>query len=121
LKVLQSGGTGSISTSPSGITNCSSSPCTGTFAAGTQVTVTATPPNNYKISNWSGCASVTAQNACVVKVNSNPTTVTVSYISSSTTTTTTTMRVCGGNGQACCPGSKCNSGLRCYSGNSCKP
>ncbi len=67
LTVTSTGpGSGTITSSPAGI-NCPTT-CTAKFAAGTQVTLTATPGTSFEFSGWSGACS--GPGACTVSVNS---------------------------------------------------
>jgi subtilase family serine protease len=58
-------GSGSVTSSPSGI-NCPST-CSANFAAGTQVTLTATPTGDSNFSGWGGACSGVGN--CVVTMN----------------------------------------------------
>jgi len=49
---------------------CSSSRCTGTYANGTPVTITATPDTDYTFTGFTGCVS-TSGNTCTVHMTSN--------------------------------------------------
>ena len=60
--------TGTVTSDVAGI-NCGSV-CSAKFDAGTNVTLTATPPAGKTFVNWSGACSGTA-NICAVTVNSN--------------------------------------------------
>jgi hypothetical protein len=60
-------GTGTVTSSPAGI-SCPST-CTGTFAIGTQVTLTAAPGTNFLFGGWSGACTGTS--TCMLTVNSN--------------------------------------------------
>lgn len=60
-------GSGTVSSSPSGL-SCANS-CSGSFASGSVITLTATP-NGSAFGGWSGCDSVSGQ-ACTVTLNSN--------------------------------------------------
>jgi hypothetical protein len=69
LTVLSAGpGTGTVSSSPSGI-SCPST-CIASFSSGTSVTLGATPGSESVFGGWSqgGCAGTSA---CVVALNSN--------------------------------------------------
>ena len=77
-------GTGTITSSPSGI-NCGST-CSSSFAAGTAVTLTATPASGSAFTGWSGACSGTG--ACTVTMNSAQT-ATATFASSSSTAPTT--------------------------------
>jgi phospholipase C len=67
LTVTSTGpGSGTITSSPAGI-NCPTT-CSAKFAAGTQVTLTATPGTSFEFSGWSGACS--GPGACTVSVNS---------------------------------------------------
>jgi phospholipase C len=71
LTVTTSGaGTGTVTSSPSGI-SCPSS-CSASFAIGTQVTLMATPTSGFNFAGWngSGCSGV---DTCVVTLNTNQT------------------------------------------------
>lgn len=50
---LSSGGNGTVSSSPSGISNCSST-CSADFSPGTGVSLIANPNTHYRLSHWSG-------------------------------------------------------------------
>lgn len=63
-------GAGTVSSSPAGI-SCGST-CSHSFAAGTSVTLTATPASGFAFSSWSGCSSSTG-NTCVVNLSSDRT------------------------------------------------
>lgn len=60
-------GTGTVTSSPAGI-SCPGT-CTGTFAIGAQVTLTATPGTNFLFSGWSGACTGTS--TCLLTVNSD--------------------------------------------------
>jgi len=65
LTVTNSGsGTGAITSSPAGI-NCGAT-CSGTFASGSSVTLTATPDANSTFAGWSGACTSTG--SCVVSM-----------------------------------------------------
>jgi len=68
-------GTGTISSSPSGI-NCGST-CSATFSGGTSVTLTATPGANSTFAGWSGGCTGTST-SCTVPMDAN-TTVTATF------------------------------------------
>jgi len=60
-------GSGTVTSSPSGI-NCGST-CSATYVSGTTVTLTATPDLLSGFGGWSGCDSVSG-NTCTVNMNS---------------------------------------------------
>ncbi len=66
LSVIRSG-SGTVSSSPSGI-SCGSD-CLQSYTSGTTVTLTALASNGYSFSSWSGCSS-TLGNTCYVIMNS---------------------------------------------------
>jgi hypothetical protein len=70
LSVKTAGGKGTISSAPGGI-NCGKV-CTASIAAGTAVTLTATPEPGFVFVNWSG-ACTGAASTCTVTVNSSTT------------------------------------------------
>src|SRR5688572_27649656 len=61
-------GTGTVSSSPSGVT-CSGSSCTGSFAPGTPVTLTATPQGASAFAGFSG--GCTGTGPCSITVNND--------------------------------------------------
>jgi hypothetical protein len=73
LAVIESGtGTGNVVSSPVGI-NCTSNSgvCSASFAAGTLVTLTATPTGTSTFGAWSSNCTVTGANTCQVSVGSS--------------------------------------------------
>ncbi len=77
LTVTSAGtGTGNVSSSPGGISNCAAS-CTASFSLGTTVTLTATPTNGALFAGWTG-GGCSGTGTCVVPVNANQT-VTASF------------------------------------------
>src|SRR5207244_693191 len=64
---LAGGGSGTVVSNPAGIT-CKPT-CTASFAAGTQVKLTATPAKGSFFASWSGACK--SGNPCTVTVNSN--------------------------------------------------
>lgn len=70
LSVKTAGGKGVITGTPGGI-NCGKT-CTASVAAGTIVTLTATPDTGFVFANWSG-ACTGAATTCSVRVNSSTT------------------------------------------------
>jgi hypothetical protein len=61
-------GSGAVSSSPAGISNCMAT-CTASFAQGTVVTLVGTPAQNWTFSGWGGACTGTA--ACSVTMNAN--------------------------------------------------
>lgn len=67
---LTRNGSGSVTSSPGGI-NCGST-CQGTFAKGTQVTLTATPAAGWRFQQWGGgCSGVSEGNVCRISISQN--------------------------------------------------
>ena len=65
-------GSGTVTSNPPGIT-CAPD-CSKSFAAGTSVTLTASPPSGSTFSGWGGvCSSFGTQAACTVTVDANKT------------------------------------------------
>ncbi|MBF0566898.1 MAG: hypothetical protein HQK89_16860, partial [Nitrospirae bacterium] len=72
VNITGSGGaSGSITASP-GTLSCSAARCTGTYANGAQVVLTATPNAGASPGGWSGCDLVSA-NTCTVMMTLNKT------------------------------------------------
>jgi len=63
-------GTGYVSSSPSGITNCGGT-CEHGFTPGSTVTLTATPRAGYVFRYWQGCDSVTTTGQCRMTMSGN--------------------------------------------------
>jgi len=82
---LSGSGTGSVSSSPSGI-SCGTT-CNKNFPGGTTVTLTATADSGSTLSSWSGCDS-TSGNTCTVLMNAAKS-VTATFIAPYTLTITT--------------------------------
>ena len=57
LLTVRVSGTGSVSSSPAGISSCLST-CSANFASGTAITLTATPTGSATSVAWSGCDTV---------------------------------------------------------------
>ncbi len=74
LEVIFSGvvGSGTVVGSPGNITECKSGGdgCFGTFASGTDVTLTATPNSGYSFTGWSG-AGCSGTSTCSITVTAN--------------------------------------------------
>src|SRR5207244_2752491 len=67
LTVTKAGsGSGTVTSNPAGI-NCGST-CSGSYASGTAVTLTATPAGGSAFASWSGCDSMSG-NTCSVTMN----------------------------------------------------
>jgi uncharacterized repeat protein (TIGR01451 family) len=62
---LQGDGEGTVTSAPAGI-DCGTD-CIGGFAAGAEVTLTATPADGSKLSKWGGVCSTSTGNTCVVE------------------------------------------------------
>jgi len=58
-------GAGTITSSPAGI-SCPGTSCSASFAANTQVTLTAKPGTNYTFGSWSG--SCTGTSTCIIRL-----------------------------------------------------
>jgi len=85
--VLAGTGTGTVSSSPSGI-DCGAM-CSATFTTGTVVTLTATPTTGITFAGWSGACSGTG--SCVLTLNANSSvTATFNKPTSATLTVTVT-------------------------------
>ncbi len=67
----QGAGSGSVSSVPGGINNCTGT-CTATFVVGTTVTLTANPSGGSSFAGWSG-AGCSGTAACVVVLTSSQT------------------------------------------------
>lgn len=72
------GGSGSISSSPTGLSCSSPSPCLAQFASGSAVTLTATPNSGSAFGSWLDCDTPASTNPCVVTMSTNRT-VTVTF------------------------------------------
>jgi hypothetical protein len=73
-----SNATGTVSVSPSGFSCTSPNPCTDPFAAGTALTVTATPTGSSTTATWQGCPVTTNTNVCTFTIEQD-TTLTVTF------------------------------------------
>ncbi len=71
LTVTVSGSGGSISSSPLGISSCTSSggTCSASYSSGTVVTLTETPSTNYYFSGWSGGGCSGTATTCAVTMS----------------------------------------------------
>ncbi|MFI5110757.1 MAG: tail fiber domain-containing protein, partial [Terriglobales bacterium] len=75
-------GTGTVtSTSPDTQINCGST-CSGNYASGTSVTLSAQAAGGSTFTSWSSACTPTTSTPCTVTVNSNPTTVTATFTAS---------------------------------------
>ena len=74
--VVHSSGTGTVTSNPAGI-NCGSA-CSGSFASGSKVTLSASPAANSYFSGWGGACS--GRTECTITLNANST-VTVNFTS----------------------------------------
>lgn len=74
---LAGGGTGSVTSSPSGI-NCPGT-CTANFKNGTSVTLTAAPATGFTFVNWTGACTVTTPQCAVSSPASNMATATATF------------------------------------------
>ena len=104
-------GSGSIARNPAG-TSCGTT-C-GTYAAGTLVTLTATPATGSTFTGWTGCTSAT--NTCTVTV-SQAMTVTATFTPATTTTynlTTTTTGTGSGSVTRNPAGTSCGTSCGTY-------
>jgi hypothetical protein len=72
------GGSGTVSSSPAGISCSGGAGCSQSFAGGTQVTLTATPASANTFSGWSGACSGSAS-TCVVTLSQATQTVGASF------------------------------------------
>jgi Divergent InlB B-repeat domain/Bacterial Ig-like domain (group 2) len=71
-------GAGTVTSSPTGLSCSSPSPCVGEFPSGTEVTLTATPNSGSKFGNWLNCDTPASTNPCTVTLTANET-VTVTF------------------------------------------
>ncbi len=71
-------GSGTVTSSPSGLSCASPSACLAQFASGTTVALTATPNGGSLFGSWVGCDTTTGTNPCDVTMTSNRT-VTVTF------------------------------------------
>jgi len=65
-------GTGTVSSSPAGINNCTAS-CSSAFATGTQVTLTATQNGSSTFGGWVAGCDIVSGNVCTVTMNNSRT------------------------------------------------
>jgi Divergent InlB B-repeat domain len=66
-------GSGTVTSSPSGLSCASPLPCAGAFEPGTTVTLTASPNNGSTFGSWTGCESPSNTNPCSVTMTGNQT------------------------------------------------
>jgi hypothetical protein len=79
VTVAFAGGSGTVSSSPGGLSCTSPNACVDEFAAGTVLTLTATPTAPSTSASWGGtCPTPTSTNVCTFTVEAN-TTVTASF------------------------------------------
>jgi hypothetical protein len=71
-------GAGTVTSSPSGLSCASPSPCLTQFASGTPVTLTASPTGSSVFGSWAGCDSPASTNPCTLTLTANRT-VTVTF------------------------------------------
>lgn len=71
-------GAGTVTSSPSGLSCASPSPCLAQFASGTVVTLTATPTGSSQFASWLNCDTPASTNPCTVTLTANQT-VTVTF------------------------------------------
>jgi hypothetical protein len=66
-------GAGTVTSSPSGLSCASPTPCLSQFGSGTLVTLTATPTGSSTFGSWLGCNSAPSTNPCTVTLIANQT------------------------------------------------
>jgi hypothetical protein len=85
LTVTKSGaGSGTVTSSPTGLSSCGTSPCTGKWLAGTVVTLTASPAVGSLFGGWSG-GGCSGTSTCVVTLSTD-TSVTATFTTQRTVT-----------------------------------
>lgn len=109
LTVTKAGtGTGTVTSAPAGI-DCGNT-CTATFAAGTQVTLTATAASGSTFSGWTGAC--TAAGSCTVTMDGNKT-VTASFTLANPTYTLAVTKAGTGSGTVTSTPAGINCGATC--------
>jgi hypothetical protein len=71
-------GSGTVASSPAGLSCTSPTPCVGAFNPGSTVSLTASPTNGSTFGSWVGCDSTSTTNPCSVTLTGNQT-VTVTF------------------------------------------
>jgi hypothetical protein len=66
-------GSGTVTSSPPGLSCASPKPCLAQLQSGATVTLTATPINGSTFGNWAGCDSAPTTNPCTITMTGNKT------------------------------------------------
>lgn len=111
LTITKNGtGTGTVTSTPAGI-NCGAT-CSGSFASGTQITLTATPATGSTFAGWSGNNSCEGTGTCTVTITA-ATTVVATFTQSANNFTLTVTKAGTGTGTVTSTPAGINCGATC--------
>jgi|SRR5579862_379780 len=66
-------GSGTVTSSPTGLSCASPTPCVAQFVSGSSITLTATPNSGSSFGSWLGCDSPSSTNPCTLALTANRT------------------------------------------------